>query len=539
MVGYPPCLKLCSGSADLGRNLRYRAKDGTIRWVNTPTDRANQTPTMSTAQATQETVRASRVREGSHVVIIGGGPGGYEAALVARQLGASVTVVEKQGVGGAAVLTDVVPSKTLIATAEWMTITESAAELGIRPQGVPIGPPMVDLGVVNARVKELAQRQSDDILTQLQREGITVVAGRGRIDAELGADGTRAVYVTAADGGEQVITADVVLVSTGATPRVLPDATPDGERILTWKQMYDIAEMPEHLIVVGSGVTGAEFAGAYNDLGTRVTLVSSRKRVLPGEDQDAAELIEQVFRRRGMTVLSQSRAATVKRTATGVAVTLTDGRVVEGSHCLVAVGSVPSTDGLGLEEAGVMLSPSGHVMVDRVSRTSAVRVYAAGDCTGELPLASVAAMQGRVAMWHSLGDAVAPLDIEAVTANIFTSPEIATIGASEADVEAGLVDGVVAKVPLARNPRAKMLGIHEGFVKVIADRHSRIIIGGVVVAPRASELIYPLAVAVTQRITADELANTYTIYPSLSGSISEAARSLHDTGAWQEHHEIS
>ncbi|HLS48895.1 MAG TPA: NAD(P)H-quinone dehydrogenase [Actinomycetaceae bacterium] len=471
------------------------------------------------------------MREGSHVVIIGGGPGGYEAALVARQLGAAVTVVEKQGVGGSAVLTDVVPSKTLIATAEWMTVTESAAELGIRQAGSSTeSPPVVDLAVVNARVKELAQRQSDDVLAQLQREGIDVVAGKGRIDAELGADGTRAVYVTASNGEEHVLTADVVLIATGATPRELPDAAPDGERILTWKQMYDIGEMPEHLIVVGSGVTGAEFAGAYNDLGTHVTLVSSRERVLPGEDQDAAELLEQVFRRRGMTVLSRSRAATVERTDAGVAVTLTDGRVVEGSHCLVAVGSIPSTEGLGLEEAGVMLSPSGHVMVDRVSRTSAVRVYAAGDCTGELPLASVAAMQGRLAMWHSLGDAVAPLDIEAVTANIFTSPEIATIGASEADVEAGDVDGVVSTVPLARNPRAKMLGIHEGFVKVIADRHSRIIIGGVVVAPRASELIYPLAVAVAQRITADELANVYTIYPSLSGSIGEAARSLHNTG---------
>lgn len=154
---------------------------------------------------------------------------------------------------------------------------------------------------------------------------------------------------------------------------------------MTWAQLYRLDHLPEHLVVVGSGVTGAEFAGAYNALGARVTLVSSRNRVLPGEDEEAAELIETVFRRRGMTVLSRSRAAAVRRTDDGVAVELSDGRVVEGSHCLVAVGAVPNTAGIGLEEAGVRLTPSGHVQVDRVSRTTAFRIYAAGDCTGVLP----------------------------------------------------------------------------------------------------------------------------------------------------------
>lgn len=499
--------------------------------VSTSSDPADSSPTTTSARQPQHTVRASRVREGSHAVIIGGGPGGYEAALVARQLDARVTIVEKQGIGGAAVLTDVVPSKTLIATAERMTVASSAPELGIQPEGgASSGPPVVDLAVVNARVKDLARRQSEDIRSRLERDDITLIAGTGSVGAELSADGTRTVHVVGPDGQRSELVADVVLIATGAVPRELPDALPDGERILSWTQLYELDALPEHLIVVGSGVTGAEFAGAYNGLGVPVTLVSSRERVLPGEDQDAAELLERAFRRRGMTVLSRSRAAKVERMADGVAVTLTDGRVVEGSHCLVAVGSVPSAADLGLAEAGVQLSESGHLMVDRVSRTSAVRIYGAGDCTGELPLASVAAMQGRLAMWHALGDAVSPLNVEAVTANIFTSPEIATIGASEADIASGAVDGVVARLPLARNPRAKMLGIQEGFVKVIADRHSRTIIGGVVVAPRASELIFPLAVAVAKRITADELANVYTIYPSLSGSIAEAARLLHDTG---------
>src|SRR5699024_6156147 len=225
----------------------------------------------------------------------------------------------------------------------------------------------VDMAAVNRRVLELAQRQSQDIRARLEREGIRVVDGTGRLAGHLGSTGTRPVHVTTADGEEIELVAEIVLVATGATPRILPDAQPDGERILTWVQMYNLTELPEHLVVVGSGVTGAEFASAYNGLGVPVTLVSSRDRVLPGEDEDAAELIETVFRRRGMTVLSRSRAQAVRRTDDGVAVELTDGRVVQASHCLVAVGGVPNTDGLGLHEAGVELTESGHILVDRVS----------------------------------------------------------------------------------------------------------------------------------------------------------------------------
>ncbi|HHW83358.1 MAG TPA: NAD(P)H-quinone dehydrogenase [Actinomycetales bacterium] len=474
-----------------------------------------------------ESSGGSPTRKGSRVVVIGGGPGGYEAALVGRQLGANVTIVESVGLGGAAVLTDVVPSKTLIATAEWMTLTEHAAELGISTGPDPLE---VDMEVVNRRVLELAQAQSTDIHGRLESEGITIIDGYGRIDPDFTPSGARSVSVTHPDGSESTIETETILISTGATPRELPDAKPDGERILTWKQLYALHSLPEHLIVVGSGVTGAEFAGAYNVLGSQVTLVSSRDRVLPGQDEEAAELIEGVFRRRGMNVLSRSRADTVRREGDGVVVTLSDGREVSGSHCLVAVGAVPNTRGMGLEEAGVQLSESGHIEVDRVSRSTAYRVYAAGDCTGVLPLASVAAMQGRIAMWHALGDAVAPLDTRAVAACIFTAPEIATIGVTQQQIESGEVSGAITRLPVARNPRAKMLGIREGFIKIFSERGSGVVIGGVVVAPRASELIYPVTLAVANRLTVDQVSSAFTIYPSLSGSLGEAARQLRGVG---------
>jgi NAD(P)H dehydrogenase (quinone) len=452
------------------------------------------------------------------VVILGGGPGGYEAALVAAQLGAEVTVVDSDGIGGSAVLTDCVPSKTLIATAELMTDVHGANELGVMigDDGVH-----VDLARVNKRVMQLAADQSADIARRLEQEGVRTVRGHGSLA------GPDRVVATKDDGSEEILRADAVLVATGAAPRTLPSAQPDGERILTWEQVYDLDEVPSELVVVGSGVTGAEFASAYLALGIPVTLVSSRDRVLPGEDADASAVLEEVSTRRGMKVLSTSRMESVTRNGDTVTVTLTDGRTVEGSHCILALGSVPNTADLGLEEAGVVLKDGGFVNVDRVSRTSTRGIYAAGDCTGVLMLASVAAMQGRIAMWHFLGDAVQPLDLKKVSSNVFTAPEIATVGWSQQSVDDGEIVAEAVTLPLSGNARAKMQGVHDGFVKLFCRPGTGIVVGGVVVGPRASELIHPVSIAVAESLTADQLAHAFTVYPSMSGSVAEAARRLH------------
>jgi len=453
----------------------------------------------------------------THVAIIGGGPGGYEAALVAAQLGADVTVIERDGVGGSTVLTDCVPSKTLIATSDLMTEVSGAAELGLASSTAV----SVDLDVVNRRVKGLAVAQSADIAGRLEREHVSVLAGVGRLE------GPTTVIADLAGGGSERIDADVVLVATGAHPRVVDSAQPDGERILTWEQVYDLEALPEHLIVVGSGVTGAEFASAYNALGGEVTLVSSRDRVLPAEDADAAAVLEEVLTRRGMQVVPRSRMAGVRRDRDTVQVTLTDGTSIEGSHCLLALGSVPNSAGLGLESAGVEIADGGFVTVDKVSRTSARGVYAAGDCTGVLMLASVAAMQGRIAMAHALGDAVQPLDLRHVASNVFTAPEIATVGCSQRDVDDGVFGAEVVVLQLSGNPRAKMQGVRDGFVKLFCMPGSGTVVGGVVVAPRASELIHAVSVGVSCALTVDQMAHAFTVYPSLTGSIAEAARRMH------------
>lgn len=453
----------------------------------------------------------------THVAIIGGGPGGYEAALVAARQGADVTVIEQDGLGGATVLTDCVPSKTLIASSDLLTEVSRATELGIAmPQ-----PELSELDALNARVLSLAQAQSDDIAARLAASNVTVVYGTAAFET------AHRIAVTRPDGELLRLDADASIIATGAHPRVIPGAQPDGERILTWKQVYGLSTSPEHLIVVGSGVTGAEFAGAYNALGCPVTLVSSRDRVLPGEDVDAADLLENVFRRGGMTVLGNSRMESVTRTDSGVEVRLTDGRIVRGSHCLLALGSIPNSAGLGLEDIGVTLDEAGFIEVDKVSRTSVRGIYAAGDVTGVLMLASVAAQQGRIAVSHLLGDVVHPLDARKVSSNIFTAPEIATVGLSERQIDELGLQADSAVLPLSANPRAKMQGVHDGFIKLFARRGVGNVIGGVVVAPRASELIHVISLAVSTSLTVDQVADAFTVYPSVSGSVAEAARRMH------------
>ncbi|MEB3982296.1 NAD(P)H-quinone dehydrogenase [Mycobacterium sp. 663a-19] len=467
----------------------------------------------------------------TRIVILGGGPAGYEAALVAATSHpetAQVTVIDSDGIGGAAVLDDCVPSKTFIASCGLRSELRRAPQLGF---GIDFDEARISLPQIHARVKKLAAAQSADVTAQLLSMGVHVVAAKGELVDSAPGLARHRVRATHSDPGPDgpVTTqhdADVVLIATGASPRILPSAVPDGERILTWRQLYDLQALPAHLIVVGSGVTGAEFVDAYTELGVPVTVVASRDRVLPYEDADAAAVLEESFAERGVRLFKNARAQSVTRTDAGVLVTMADGRTVEGSHALMTIGSTPNTGGLGLERVGIELGPGNYLTVDRVSRTSVPGIYAAGDCTGLLPLASVAAMQGRIAMYHALGEGVSPIRLRTVAATVFTSPEIAAVGVPQSMIDDGSVTARTIMLPLRTNARAKMSEMRHGFVKLFCRRSTGVVIGGVVVAPIASELILPIAVAVTNRITVNELAQTLAVYPSLSGSITEAARRL-------------
>ena len=471
----------------------------------------------------------------TRIVIIGGGPAGYEAALVAAARGpelADITVVDCDGIGGACVLWDCVPSKTFIASTGVRTELRRAPDLGYV---LEFEDAKIELPKINNRVKALAAAQSADIAARLQSEGVTLIAGRGELVDDVPGMAAHTVKITAHDGAVSKLRADVVLIATGASPRVLPNAEPDGERILNWRQLYDLEKLPEHLVVVGSGVTGAEFVNAYTELGVAVTVVASRDQILPHEDSDAAAVLEDALAERGVTLVKNARAGSVTRTSRtrggqppddGVLIKMTDGRTVEGSHALMTVGSVPNTSGLGLERVGIELGPGDYLQVDRVSRTTVPGIYAAGDCTGLMLLASVAAMQGRIAMYHALGEGLSPIRLRTVAAAVFTRPEIAAVGVPQSKIDDGSVPARTITLPLNTNARAKMSSLRLGFVKIFCRPATGVVIGGVVVAPIASELILPIALAVQNGNDVEDLAQTFSVYPSLSGSITEAARRL-------------
>jgi pyruvate/2-oxoglutarate dehydrogenase complex dihydrolipoamide dehydrogenase (E3) component len=465
------------------------------------------------------------------VVIVGGGPGGYEAALVAADLGAEVTIVNDEGLGGHCVLWDCVPSKTLLTSAQAFNTLETAPSLGVHFEGMPgLEVPRygVDLPTIMRRVRDLAQAQSEDISTRVLAAGVRVVLGRGRVvdphtvevrpSGEGGAPGGA--------GGPERLEGDAILLATGSDPRRMDTAPTDGEVILSSKDVYKLREVPEHLVVVGAGATGAEYATAFLRFGARVTFVCSRDRILPTQDEDAALVIEDVFDRRGLQTVKNARAAKVERVGDRGVVHLEDGRTVEGSHVLLTIGQVPQTSGLGLEAVGVQTNDRGAVIVDGVSRTNVPSIYAAGDVTAKLMLASVAAGQGRTAMWHLLGQAVTPLRWDAVAATIFTDPQIATVGLSEQRAAETGIEVEVDTLPLATNSRAKMSNRTDGFVKLLARPGSGTIAGGAVVASYASDLIAPISEACFNRLTASQLSQAFQIYPSFAGSIQECARRL-------------
>ena len=459
----------------------------------------------------------------TRIAIIGGGPAGYEAALVAAQHGAQVTLIDRDGIGGACVLWDCVPSKTFIASTGMRTDLRRARDLGIT---LDPDQAAVQLPEVNARVRSLALAQSSDIRSKLQSAGVTLLSGKAEFAEPAPGRSPHRIRVETSDGRDRSIDAEVVLIATGASPRVLPGAEPDGERILNWRQLYDLREMPKTLVVVGSGVTGAEFVSAYTELGVQVKLVSSRDRVLPHEDADAALVLEEALAERGVELVKHARADAVEHTADGIVVKLSDGRTVAGTHALMTVGSTPNTAELRLDKVGIELDKGGYLRVDRVSRTSVSGVYAAGDCTGLLPLASVAAMQGRIAMYHALGEGVSPIRLKTVASAVFTRPEIATVGVGQNAIDNGEVPARTVMLPLNTNPRAKMSSLRRGFVKIFCRPATGVVIGGVVVAPIASELILPIALAVQNNLTVNDLAQTFSVYPSLTGSVTEAARLL-------------
>jgi dihydrolipoamide dehydrogenase len=323
--------------------------------------------------------------------------------------------------------------------------------------------------------------------------------------------------------GERRIGFDKALLSTGSSPREPAWAPVDGERVLTTRHCYDLKEVPDHVIVIGSGVTGVEFTHIFEAMGAEVSLVVSRRQILPHRDAEVAAVLEEDFLERGVRLVIGARAEGVELDGDVVRVRCDDGRVLEGSHVLLAVGSVPLSEGLGLDEAGVETTEGGYIVVDHFQRTSVPHIYAAGDVTGQMPLSSVAAMQGRKIARHALGMSVKPIDYDKVTEAIFTEPEIASVGLAEVDAAAQGRKVRTTKVPFTSNARSVLQDFTRGFVKVTSDPATGVVLGGTIVGHRASELIGIISLAVQARVTTETLVETLLVHPSMVEAISDAA----------------
>jgi dihydrolipoamide dehydrogenase len=316
---------------------------------------------------------------------------------------------------------------------------------------------------------------------------------------------------------------DALLVSTGASPWEPAFAAVDHDRVFTTREVLDRRELPRHLIVLGAGATGCEYAEFFHSCGSRVTLLSARSQILPAEDPDVAEIVQEAFLARGMELQFDARVSAVELTADGVCAVTSDGRSFAGSHAIVCMGQRPNTAGVRLERLGVELDDRGAVTVDEHFRSTAEHVYAAGDVAGGMMLASTAAMQGRHAALHALGRTTAPLRLQNVPWTIFTRPECASVGMTEgAALNAGR-EAAVTKHYLGANPRAVISGQREGLIKLVADPASGTLLGGSIVGYRASENIGTLALAVEAGMSVDQLAASGTVTPSMSESLQRAA----------------
>ena len=448
-------------------------------------------------------------------VIIGGGPGGHAAASHAAKLGAEVTIIERDIIGGAAHLWDCIPSKAMIATGSALNFINQSEQMGLTDVKAHL-----DFDALRERILKIEQRLENSATTLLSSQGVQVIEGTGRLA------GPHEVVAETAEG-EVHLEADAILLSTGSRPRIPDWAEPDGDRVLTTRDAYPPKQLPDHLVVIGSGVTGVEFVSMFASFGCQVTLIVSRQQVLPQKDPEVAAALEDQFLAQGGRLFKGARAEGIRRLDDGdVEVFCDDGRVARGSHALLAIGSIPNSEGLGTEAAGVEVNEWGYIDNNHHCVTNVPHIYVAGDLSGKLPLSSVASMQGRKIAEHVMGLHTRDhrhLDYDKAASAIFTEPEVADVGLAEADAFAEGRKIRVTKVPFSASAKALINNSPRGFVKILSDPATGVVLGGSIVGRHAAELISVIALAVTAGLKVSDIVDSLLVHPSLAEALAEAA----------------
>ncbi len=458
---------------------------------------------------------------GLAVVVIGGGPGGYVAAIRAAQLGAKVTVVEDQGVGGACLLKGCIPTKALVASCEVFERVKRASEYGITISG-EVRP---DLTRILERKDQIVQRLGRGIQSLLKSHGIELITGRGvLLDAKT-------IQVTSAGGSSQRLQAAAVILATGSRPARLADFPFDARTIFTSDEAVELAETPRSLLIVGAGLIGCEFGFIYATLGTQVTVVEQLPRALSGMDAEVAGLIEREMARKGVRLVTGVRVEKVARATDGWTATLSTGDLIRVERILVATGRLLNTEGLGLEAAGIATGERGEVVVNEQMETKTPGIYAIGDIIGRKHLAHLASAQGKVAAQAITGHG-GVYDETVVPAGIFTMPEIGTVGLTEEEARGRGLRVKTGRFAFRGLGKAHIAGDLAGFVKLVADAATDRVIGAHIVGAHAADLTHEAALGMRMGARAADLAETIHAHPTLSEAVMEAAedtarRSIH------------
>ncbi len=453
------------------------------------------------------------------LVIIGSGPGGYVAAIRAAQLGLAVLMVEKEPrLGGVCTLWGCIPTKALLHTADLLEQARHGADVGVAAREVRLDMPAA------MKHKEKIVRQSTNGISYLMKKNrVDVAPGFGRLA------GAGRVAVVGADGAETVYVAKNVIIATGSTPRSLPGMDVDDKTILSSTSMLELTEVPKSLVVIGSGAVGVEFASMHARFGARVTIIEVLPRIVPVEDEEISRELAASFKRQGIAIYPDTRVERITPGEGGVElIARSSGDKTEtfrAEKVLMAVGRRPLTDGIGLEALGVA-TEKGYVRVDANMRTNVPGVYAIGDVLATPALAHLASAEGVVAVEHMAGKGPRPINYDQIPGCTYCSPEIGSIGLTEARARERGYDVVVGKFPFSAIGKARILNQASGFVKIVAEKKYDEVLGVHIVGPAATELIAEAGAAMKLEATSEELVNTIHAHPTLSEAIHEASEAV-------------
>ncbi len=450
-----------------------------------------------------------------HIIIIGAGPGGYVAAIRAAQLGARVTIVEAQAVGGVCLNWGCIPSKTLLNLVDLGERARHSEAWGLTFEG-PIG---FDLKRMMARKNDVVQSLVNGISTLFKQWKIQHVVGRGELVSD------RQVRVTDADGASSLLESDAIVLATGSSWPQIPQFPIDGQQVISSKEALELVEIPRSVIIVGGGVEGCEFACLFSGLGSQVSLVEMMPTVLSMEDEDTVAILTREFKKRKVQLYLNATIQDWKSTADGIQSTLSTGESVMADKMLISVGRRMNSGGLGLEAVGVKTGSREEILVDEHMETSVRGVYAIGDVTGKSMLAHVASAQGKVAVSNAMGT-TRSLNYDVIPAGIFTLPEIGRVGLTEQQARERGIPIAIGRFRYGGIGKAQAVGEITGQFKVIADKESKKIIGVHIIGAHAADLIHEGALAMHGGLTVTDVADMIHAHPTLSEGLMEAAEDI-------------